>query len=94
MSCYSRLQARRAQTTTLAITKRRSTVSTRKFIKIYCWSSVDHRFSSSSSSFVSPQNSNNNSIKRERETSELYGEDSYDYSDEDEYEPAKRMKEA
>lgn len=45
-------------------------------------------------SFVSPQNSNNNSIKRERDTGEIYGEDSYDYSDEDEYEPAKRMKEA
>lgn len=41
-----------------------------------------------------PQNANNNSIKRERDTGEIYGEDSYDYSDEDEYEPAKRMKEA
>lgn len=43
----------------------------------------------------SSQNSNNNSIKRERDTSEIYGEDSYDYSDEDDYEPAKqRIKEA
>lgn len=46
------------------------------------------------SSFVSPQNSNNNSLKRERDSGELYGEDSYDYSDEEEYEPTKRMKEA
>lgn len=43
----------------------------------------------------SSQNSNNNSIKRERDTSEIYGEDSYDYSDEEDYEPAKqRIKEA
>jgi hypothetical protein len=48
------------------------------------------------SSFVSPQNSNNNSIKRERDSGEMYAEDSYDYSDEEEYEPstAKRLKEA
>jgi hypothetical protein len=48
------------------------------------------------SSFVSPQNSNNNSIKRERDSGELFAEDSYDYSDDEEYEPstAKRMKEA
>jgi len=41
-----------------------------------------------------PQNSNNNSLKRERDSGELYGEDSYDYSEEEEYEPTKRMKEA
>jgi hypothetical protein len=41
------------------------------------------------SSFVSPQNSNNNSLKREREVDY---EEAYEYSDEEEFE-AKRLKE-
>lgn len=95
MSCYSRHQDRRAPTPTQETIKDHSTVSTRKLSSFSCnINCVTLSISFFSRSFVSPQTSNNNSIKRERDSGEIYGEESYDYSDEEEYEPAKRMKEA
>jgi forkhead box protein K len=55
----------------------------------YSGSERNQSYNSQYASFVSPQNSNNNSLKREREVDY---EEAYEYSDEEEFE-AKRLKE-
>lgn len=56
----------------------------------YSGSERNQSYNSQYASFVSPQNSNNNSLKREREVD---FDEAYEYSDDEEEFEAKRLKE-
>lgn len=83
--CFNRRLALLDLTITPVSIKYHTEVNMRKYLNLFMLK-INYE-----NIFCSSQNSNNNNIKRERESNEYYAEESYDYSDEEEFE-SKRLK--